>query len=81
MKKKNLEAKLGSTMVVKTKSNKSSVFKQGTTIIPNLSSVLTDKDQWKFPHEFNPENFLNDKGEFLKPDAFIPFSVGKRKYK
>ncbi|XP_075898967.1 cytochrome P450 2D14-like [Nelusetta ayraudi] len=51
---------------------------EGTTVIPNLTSVLMDKDHWKFPHEFNPENFLNDKGEFVKPDAFVPFSVGPR---
>ncbi|XP_065145188.1 cytochrome P450 2F2-like isoform X2 [Paramisgurnus dabryanus] len=51
---------------------------KGTIIIPNLSSALRDKSQWKFPDEFNPENFLNEKGEFVKPDAFMPFSVGSR---
>lgn len=49
---------------------------QGTMIIPNLSSVLNEEKHWKFPHEFNPENFLNEKGEFVKVDAFIPFSAG-----
>ncbi|KAF3855254.1 hypothetical protein F7725_023309 [Dissostichus mawsoni] len=34
--------------------------------------------QWKFPNEFNPENFLNDQGEFVKPEAFMPFSAGPR---
>uniref|UniRef100_A0A3P9A507 Uncharacterized protein n=1 Tax=Esox lucius TaxID=8010 RepID=A0A3P9A507_ESOLU len=47
---------------------------KGTMVIPNLSSVLHEEGQWKFPHEFNPENFLNDKGEFVKPEAFLPFS-------
>ncbi|XP_075898968.1 cytochrome P450 2F2-like [Nelusetta ayraudi] len=51
---------------------------KGTTVIPNLTSALMDKDHWKFPGEFNPENFLNDEGEFVKPDAFVPFSVGPR---
>uniref|UniRef100_A0A3B4B165 Uncharacterized protein n=1 Tax=Periophthalmus magnuspinnatus TaxID=409849 RepID=A0A3B4B165_9GOBI len=51
---------------------------KGITIIPNLSSALNEEGQWKFPHEFNPENFLNDKGEFVKPDAFLPFSAGPR---
>ncbi|XP_034540775.1 cytochrome P450 2F2-like [Notolabrus celidotus] len=51
---------------------------KGTLIIPNLTSVLSQEGQWKFPHEFNPENFLNDKGEFFKPDAFMPFSAGPR---
>ncbi|XP_030632104.1 cytochrome P450 2F2 isoform X1 [Chanos chanos] len=51
---------------------------KGTLIIPNLSSVLYEESQWKFPHEFNPENFLNDQGQFEKPEAFMPFSAGPR---
>ncbi|TSS60380.1 Cytochrome P450 2D3 [Bagarius yarrelli] len=51
---------------------------KGTTIIPNLSSVLNEEDQWKFSHDFNPSNFLNEQGEFEKPDAFLPFSTGPR---
>lgn len=51
---------------------------QGTLIIPNLSSVLNETGQWKSSHEFNPENFLNENGEFVKPEAFMPFSTGKR---
>ncbi|KAL7885458.1 hypothetical protein AOLI_G00057530 [Acnodon oligacanthus] len=51
---------------------------KGTLIIPNLSSVLSEEGQWKFPHEFNPANFLNDEGQFEKPEAFLPFSAGPR---
>uniref|UniRef100_A0A3Q2Q8X0 Cytochrome P450 2F2 n=1 Tax=Fundulus heteroclitus TaxID=8078 RepID=A0A3Q2Q8X0_FUNHE len=51
---------------------------KGTMVIQNLTSVLNEEGQWKFPHEFNPENFLNDKGEFVKPEAFMPFSAGPR---
>ncbi|KAL6480904.1 hypothetical protein MHYP_G00119370 [Metynnis hypsauchen] len=51
---------------------------KGTLIIPNLSSVLSEEGQWKFPHEFNPANFLNEQGRFEKPEAFIPFSAGPR---
>ncbi|XP_062245747.1 cytochrome P450 2F2-like [Platichthys flesus] len=51
---------------------------RGTLIIPNLGSALKEEGQWKFPDEFNPENFLNDKGEFVKPEAFLPFSAGPR---
>ncbi|KAL1006139.1 hypothetical protein UPYG_G00068300 [Umbra pygmaea] len=51
---------------------------KGTTVIPNLSSLLHEEGQWKFPHEFNPENFLNENGEFVKPEAFLPFSAGSR---
>ncbi|XP_029952736.1 cytochrome P450 2F2-like [Salarias fasciatus] len=51
---------------------------KGMMIIENLTSVLNEEGQWKFPHEFNPENFLNDQGEFFKPEAFMPFSAGPR---
>ncbi|XP_054478966.1 cytochrome P450 2F2-like [Anoplopoma fimbria] len=51
---------------------------RGTMIIQNMNSVLSSEEQWKFPHEFNPENFLNDQGEFVKPEAFMPFSAGPR---
>ncbi|TDH09178.1 hypothetical protein EPR50_G00083860 [Perca flavescens] len=51
---------------------------RGTLIIPNLTSVLNEEGQWKFPNEFNPENFLSDQGEFVKPEAFMPFSAGPR---
>uniref|UniRef100_A0A3B1J5M9 Cytochrome P450 2B4-like n=1 Tax=Astyanax mexicanus TaxID=7994 RepID=A0A3B1J5M9_ASTMX len=49
-----------------------------TLIFPNLASVLSEEGQWKFPHEFNPANFLNDQGQFEKPEAFLPFSAGPR---
>ncbi|ETE56743.1 hypothetical protein L345_17545, partial [Ophiophagus hannah] len=48
---------------------------QGTTVFINLHSVHRDESQWKFPHEFNPSNFLNAKGEFMKPEAFWAFSA------
>ncbi|KAK2838389.1 hypothetical protein Q7C36_013203 [Tachysurus vachellii] len=51
---------------------------KGTMIIPNLSSVLSEEGQWKFPQEFNPSNFLNEQGQFEKSEAFIPFSAGPR---
>uniref|UniRef100_A0A3Q1EIH7 Cytochrome P450, family 2, subfamily X, polypeptide 9 n=1 Tax=Acanthochromis polyacanthus TaxID=80966 RepID=A0A3Q1EIH7_9TELE len=51
---------------------------KGTRIIQNLTTVLKEEGQWKYPHEFNPGNFLNDQGEFVKPDAFMPFSAGPR---
>uniref|UniRef100_A0A3B5BH53 Cytochrome P450 2F2 n=1 Tax=Stegastes partitus TaxID=144197 RepID=A0A3B5BH53_9TELE len=51
---------------------------KGTIIIQNLTSVLNEEGQWKYPHEFNPGNFLNHQGEFVKPEAFMPFSAGPR---
>lgn len=51
---------------------------KGTSIVPNLSSALNDKNEWKSPDTFNPENFIDDQGQFRKRGAFLPFSAGKR---
>ncbi|XP_077782675.1 cytochrome P450 2K1-like [Podarcis muralis] len=51
---------------------------KGTFIIPLLSSVLHDESQWEKPHKFYPEHFLNSEGKFVKRDAFMPFSAGRR---
>ncbi|XP_076154105.1 cytochrome P450 2F2-like [Alosa pseudoharengus] len=51
---------------------------KGTLVVPLLSSALHEEGQWKSPNDFNPENFLNERGEFVKPDAFMPFSAGSR---
>ncbi|KAM6962803.1 cytochrome P450 2J2-like [Aplochiton taeniatus] len=51
---------------------------KGTAIVTNLSSVLFDKKEWETPHTFNPEHFLDSKGQFRRREAFLPFSAGKR---
>ncbi|XP_072860338.2 cytochrome P450 2K1 [Pogona vitticeps] len=51
---------------------------KGTHVIPLLTSVLHDESQWEKPHEFYPEHFLDSAGKFVKRDAFMPFSAGRR---
>ncbi|NXX42216.1 CP2DE protein, partial [Tricholaema leucomelas] len=51
---------------------------KGTTIITNLSSVLKDGTVWEKPNEFYPEHFLDANGQFVKREAFLPFSAGRR---
>lgn len=50
---------------------------QGVMVIPNLASALFDKNEWEKPFTFNPGNFLNEEGKFVKRAAFIPFSAGE----
>ncbi|EAW60493.1 cytochrome P450 2D6 isoform 2 [Homo sapiens] len=51
---------------------------KGTTLITNLSSVLKDEAVWEKPFRFHPEHFLDAQGHFVKPEAFLPFSAGRR---
>ncbi|XP_068135959.1 cytochrome P450 2M1-like isoform X2 [Hyperolius riggenbachi] len=51
---------------------------KGTNVIPLLASALADPEHWKNPHQFDPENFLDEDGKFCKQEALIPFSIGKR---
>ncbi|TNN66582.1 Cytochrome P450 2G1 [Liparis tanakae] len=51
---------------------------KATIIIPLLHSVLRDEKQWETPWSFNPQHFLDQKGNFKKNQAFLPFSAGKR---
>ncbi|KAM6474005.1 cytochrome P450 2C31-like [Liasis olivaceus] len=51
---------------------------QGTVVLPLWVSVHFDPLSWEDPEKFDPGHFLNEKGEFQKKDAFLPFSAGKR---
>ncbi|XP_063051806.1 cytochrome P450 2K4-like [Engraulis encrasicolus] len=53
-------------------------IEKGTSVIPLLTSVLRDEEEWETPRSFYPEHFLDDKGQFVKRDAFLPFSAGRR---
>ncbi|KTF94069.1 hypothetical protein cypCar_00038431 [Cyprinus carpio] len=52
-------------------------FPQGTMVMTNLAAIFSDKEQWKHPDAFNPENFLDENGNFFKPESFIAFSLGE----
>ncbi|XP_057678894.1 cytochrome P450 2K1-like isoform X1 [Corythoichthys intestinalis] len=49
-----------------------------TTIYVLLTSVLYDESVWEKPHSFHPDHFLDKDGKFVKNDAFMPFSAGRR---
>ncbi|XP_078512107.1 cytochrome P450 2J6-like [Lissotriton helveticus] len=53
-------------------------LKKGTIVISNLFSVLHDHNIWKIPEELNPSRFLDQEGNFVKREKFMPFSAGHR---
>ncbi len=53
---------------------------KGATVFANTYAVQNDPDIWGDPEIFRPERFLNeDKTKFVRNEAFIPFSEGKRR--
>ncbi|XP_039591019.1 cytochrome P450 2J2-like isoform X2 [Polypterus senegalus] len=51
---------------------------KGTVILPDLTSVLNDENEYMTPGVFNPQHFLDENGKFMKNETLIPFSIGKR---
>ncbi|XP_063148688.1 cytochrome P450 2C5-like [Candoia aspera] len=49
-----------------------------TAVAQLLTSVHFDPLQWETPERFNPDHFLDGKGQFRKRDDFMSFSAGKR---
>ncbi|XP_005805651.1 vitamin D 25-hydroxylase [Xiphophorus maculatus] len=51
---------------------------KGTMVITNLYSVHFDEKYWSEPGVFLPERFLDNSGNFIRREAFLPFSLGRR---
>lgn len=50
---------------------------KGSVIVPNLWSVHRDPNIWEKPDEFLPSRFLDENGQLIKKETFIPFGMGK----
>ncbi|XP_078522257.1 cytochrome P450 2J5-like isoform X1 [Lissotriton helveticus] len=50
-------------------------IKKGSLIIANIYSSLYDPDHWEAPKQFNPGHFLDMEGNFIRKEAFLPFSA------
>ncbi|XP_036602513.1 cytochrome P450 2A13-like [Trichosurus vulpecula] len=57
---------------------RSYLLPKGTEVYPMLGSVLRDPNFFACPEVFNHQHFLDEKGQFKKSDAFVPFSISKR---
>ncbi|KAM4708623.1 cytochrome P450 2U1 [Discoglossus pictus] len=51
---------------------------KGSVVVPNLWSVHRDPKVWEKPNNFNPSRFIDEHGQILKKEAFIPFGIGRR---
>ncbi|XP_016069983.1 PREDICTED: cytochrome P450 2U1, partial [Miniopterus natalensis] len=51
---------------------------KGTLVLTNLWAVHRDPAIWEKPEDFNPNRFLDDQGQLIKKETFIPFGIGKR---
>ena len=50
---------------------------KGTIITCNIWAIHHDPKVWKDPEQFRPERFLDSKNNVLRPQEYMPFSVGK----
>ncbi|KAK6169265.1 hypothetical protein SNE40_020346 [Patella caerulea] len=54
------------------------VIPKHTVVFANLDSVLADERVWGDAGVFRPERFLDENGQLVKREEFIPFSIGRR---
>ncbi|KAK6965386.1 cytochrome P450 2U1-like isoform X2 [Biomphalaria glabrata] len=51
---------------------------KGTIVMPNLDAIHSSKEIWGDPENFRPERFLDAKGNIIKKEELMPFSIGRR---
>ncbi|XP_034713161.1 steroid 17-alpha-hydroxylase/17,20 lyase-like [Etheostoma cragini] len=51
---------------------------RGTRVLVNMWSIHHDPQHWDKPDLFNPDRFLDDRGQRVTPPCFLPFGAGPR---
>uniref|UniRef100_A0ABM5FVE6 Cytochrome P450 2J1-like n=1 Tax=Pogona vitticeps TaxID=103695 RepID=A0ABM5FVE6_9SAUR len=51
---------------------------KGTFFMANMPALFLDPKRWKTPKEFNPSHFLDEDGNFVLREDFVPFGAGAR---
>ncbi|PSN29285.1 hypothetical protein C0J52_28466, partial [Blattella germanica] len=51
---------------------------QDTTVLVNISGVLSDRKHWGDPEVYRPERFIDSEGKFVRDEWMINFGLGKR---
>ena len=54
------------------------IIPKNTTVFGSLYHCMNDPAQFKNPHKFIPERFLDKQGHFVPHERVIPFGIGKR---
>ena len=49
---------------------------KGSVFTINAWACHRDPQDWKYPEQFNPENWINKDGNFHIPNGFMAFSAG-----
>ena len=52
----------------------------GSVVAPLLYTIHHDSNYWDEPFEFRPERWLDDNGQLIKHDNFLPFGTGMIKH-
>ncbi|KAI6192360.1 (pine wood nematode) hypothetical protein [Aphelenchoides bicaudatus] len=54
------------------------LIQKGSLVIPQISVMHIDPNNFSNPQEFNPSRFIDKNGQLKRCDELVPFSLGKR---